>query len=71
MDLQVETDKSMPEEQRPLAFWHGGVRKEILDIEDRWYSPEFSYFKIFAADAGTYIIKKNRISGVWSLVHSA
>ena len=39
-----------------------------MDIEDRWYSPGSSYFKVFADDGKTYILKQNLEDGRWEIV---
>jgi len=63
--MKVETYSGYKQDEYPLRFWIGSSPREVLDIEDRWYSPGYSYFKVFADDAHHYILKKDEINDLW------
>ncbi len=65
--IKVETYSGYKDDEYPVRFWIGEKRLEILEIEDRWYSPGFSYFKVFADDATRYILKKSVETEIWSV----
>lgn len=65
--IKVETYNGYKAEEYPVRFWIAERQLEILEIEDRWYSPGFSYFKVFADDARHYIIKKSADTEIWSV----
>jgi len=68
MYIEVETYSGYKADEYPRKFWLGEKQLEIMDIEDRWYSPGSSYFKVFADDGKTYIIKHNTKSDNWEMV---
>lgn len=55
--MKVETFNGWKEDEYPVRFWIGSKKYEVIEVEDRWYSPEISYFKVFVDDAGHYILK--------------
>jgi hypothetical protein len=68
MDLlptYVETYSGYKRDEYPLAFWVDGQRLSVIEIEDRWYSPGRSYFRVFADDAGRYILCRDDDSFEW------
>lgn len=65
--IKVETYSGYKADEYPVRFWIGEKRLEILEIEDRWYSSGFSYFKVFADDAAHYILKKSIETEIWSV----
>jgi hypothetical protein len=69
LSVDVETIDEGADEPRPVALWLGGSRIEILDVEDRWYSAGYSYCRVFAADAATYMLRRDRINGSWTVVY--
>jgi len=65
-EIRVETYCGYRADEYPRRFWIRDVCLEILEIEDRWYSPGFSYFKVFADNANHYILKRSTASNTWS-----
>lgn len=53
--------------ERPCGFTLGQTKYEIVDILDRWYGPDYVYFKINADDGNTYIIKYDEKNDEWEL----
>jgi hypothetical protein len=43
-----------------------GVR-EIVAIEDRWYSPGATYFRVLVDDGDRYVLRHEEAQDVWSL----
>jgi hypothetical protein len=68
MNLNVETYSGYKADEYPLRFSVDGLRFEVISIEDRWYSPECSYFKVFADDGNTYILRKLSGNNQWEMV---
>jgi hypothetical protein len=63
--VRVETYSGYKSDEYPVRFWIGDSRFEILEIEDRWYSPGFTYFKVFADNAKHYILKWSKDNNNW------
>ena len=56
-------------EQEPRAIEMGGNTVAVEAIEDRWFSPDYRYFKILGDDACEYIIRHDGAMQVWELVY--
>ncbi|HON12419.1 MAG TPA: hypothetical protein PLE24_16265 [Chitinispirillaceae bacterium] len=65
-NIKVETYSGYKADEYPVRFWIGEERLEILEIEDRWYSPGFTYFKVFADNARHYILKWSTDDDRWT-----
>ncbi len=39
----------------------------VVDVEDRWYSPGCSYFRVFADDTARYILRRDDESAEWTV----
>jgi hypothetical protein len=67
MKVKVETFSGYKADEYPRRIWIGGSCLEIMDIEDRWYGPGYSYFRVFADDGGTYILRQDSKKNEWDL----
>jgi hypothetical protein len=67
MKLKVECYAGYRGEEEPVTFLLGERRIEVIQIVDRWLSPEHRYFKVQADDGGTYILRHDEPSGRWDL----
>lgn len=68
MDISVETYSGYKADEYPVKFTIGEKQLEMIDVEDRWYSPGYSYFKIFADDSKRYILRQNLENSQWEIV---
>jgi hypothetical protein len=57
-------------DEYPIKFIIGDTCYEIIEIEDRWYGPDYSYFRVFADNAHRYILKRNHRDGNWQIQKS-
>lgn len=55
-------------EESPRRFCVGERNVDVLEIIDRWISPDCRYFKIRGSDGGVYIFRHDTVSGLWELV---
>lgn len=55
-------------EQEPRSLIVEGQRLDVVGIEDRWYDPLASYFKVRANDGRTYLLRYDLDDLGWSLV---
>jgi hypothetical protein len=65
-DIRVETNIENKINEKPVRFWVDETCLEIIEIEDRWYSQGFTYYKVFADNASHYILKRSASTGLWS-----
>ena len=54
-------------DERPLRFVLRGRLFEVVDVEDRWYSPGMVYFRVRANDGNFYILRHAEGIDAWSL----
>lgn len=65
--LQVECYAGYRGEETPRRF-HMGTRKiEVIEVIDRWLSPEHRYFKLLGDDGGIYILRNDVLADRWEL----
>ena len=67
MKLAVECYAGHRGEQEPRAFLLDDRRIAVLEIADRWLSPDHRYFKVRADDGGTYILRHDERAERWDL----
>ncbi|MBD3344435.1 MAG: hypothetical protein GF401_05180 [Chitinivibrionales bacterium] len=66
MNLHVETHSGYKADEYPVRFFIDNDKFEVLEVEDRWYEPDSTYFKVFADDCRRYILKKTKEDG-WEI----
>lgn len=54
-------------EETPRRLCIGGRQNDVLEVIDRWLSPDHRYFKVRGNDGGIYIIRHDVASGAWEL----
>ena len=66
--LKVDAYAGYKANQRPRSFSLGKKRLRIKKIVDQWYGPGYTYFKVMAEDANSYILRYSETDDHWSLV---
>jgi len=65
--VQVECYSGYKADERPVKLQlRDGVR-EIVAIEDRWYSPGVTYFRVLVEDGDRYLLRHQEAQDVWTL----
>jgi hypothetical protein len=41
--------------------------RQVVELIDRWEGDEDIYFRVRTEDASIYILRRNRVSGVWQI----
>lgn len=65
--VRVECYSGFKGDERPVRFIIGDRTFEIVDIDDRWYSPDAIYFRVHADDGNVYLLRHDEIQDIWSL----
>jgi hypothetical protein len=65
--VRVECYAGYKAEERPVRIVFEAQRLEIAEVEDRWYSPGATYFRVLAEDGDRYVLRHDDAQGVWSL----
>jgi hypothetical protein len=66
MKVLVET---LEENSEPVRFLLGPRRVDVIEIIDRWPSVDYSYFKVWAGDGNTYILRHDENAGQWEMTY--
>lgn len=54
-------------DEEPRRFWLGEREVAVEDVIDRWYEPEYRYYKVHGDDRGVYILRHDFESDHWDL----
>jgi hypothetical protein len=65
--VRVEFYSGHKAEERPVRILFKGRTLEITDVEDRWYSPGATYFRVLAESGDRYVLRRDEGQDVWSL----
>lgn len=67
LTLQVECHAGYRGEETPRRFHIGRRSIEVVDVIDRWLSPDHRYFKVLGDDEGIYILRYDTSTNHWEL----
>jgi hypothetical protein len=65
--VRVECYAGYKGDERPVRVHLGRNALEVVSIEDRWYSPGATFFRIAVEGGGRYVLRYEEAQGVWSL----
>jgi hypothetical protein len=65
--ILVECYSGYKPDERPIRLKLTDGDKEILAIEDRWYSPGATYFRVLVDDGDRYLLRHEEAQDVWSI----
>jgi hypothetical protein len=54
-------------DERPLRLNLRDGAREVVVVEDRWYSPGATYFRVLVDDGDRYVLRHDEAQDVWSL----
>lgn len=67
MRVEVQCYSGYRADERPTRLILADQSLEILEIEDRWYSPGETYFRVRVANGDRYVLKHTEAQDVWTL----
>jgi hypothetical protein len=53
--------------ERPMRLMLGEQTLEIVELEDRWYSPGETYFRVRVEGGDRYVLRHVEAQDIWSL----
>jgi hypothetical protein len=65
--VRVESYAGYKAEERPLRIVFEAQSLEIAEVEDRWYSPGATYFRVLTVNGERYVLRHDDAQDVWSL----
>jgi hypothetical protein len=67
MRVDVERDSGNIDVENPKRFRLGGRRVEVVENLDRWFGPDYAYFKVRGDDGNLYILRLDEAQDTWEL----
>jgi hypothetical protein len=65
--VEVECYAGYRSAERPLRVRLGEPVLEVTEVEDRWFSPGETYFRVRVESGERYVLKHTEAQDVWSL----
>jgi hypothetical protein len=65
--LRVECYAGYKGEERPVRVEIGERMIEVAAVEDRWYSPGSTYFRVLLATGEHYVLRHDDAQDRWTL----
>jgi hypothetical protein len=65
--LRVECYAGYKGDERPVRLQLGGEMVEVASVEDRWYSPGATYFRVLLGNGERYVLRREDAQDVWTL----
>jgi hypothetical protein len=65
--VKVESYAGYLSDERPMRVVFGERSEEVRIVEDRWYSPGATYFRVVVESGDRYILRHDDAQDVWTL----
>lgn len=65
--MRVECYAGYKSDERPVRLLIGEQMVEIAEIEDRWFSPGATYFRVRLLNGERYVLRREDAQDVWTL----
>ena len=65
--LRVECYAGHKGDERPVRLQIDEQMVEIAEVEDRWYSPGATYFRVLLANGERYVLRREDGQDMWTL----
>ncbi len=66
-EIRVQCHAGYRADERPLRFTLRGREFQVDEVDDRWYSPAASYFRVRADDGNFYVLRHDEVQDSWTL----
>ena len=67
LTVKVECYSGYRGEESPRRVIIGERAIDVVEIIDRWLSPEYRYFKVRCSDGCIYIFRHDKVNDLWEL----
>jgi hypothetical protein len=65
--VRIECYSGYKADERPVRILFESQTLEIAEVEDRWYSPGATYFRVLVQNGERYVLRRDDAQDVWSL----
>ena len=63
----VECHSGYQADQRPLCVFLDDQMMDVTAVEDRWYSPGSTYFRVLVSSGQRYILCRQEAQDLWTV----
>lgn len=71
MKVGVEGHSGYKANERPLRFCLEERWYQVEEVIDRWYGPDYKYFRVRADDGNLYLLRLDENTQEWELTGSS
>lgn len=65
--IEVECYAGYRADERPVRLRLGEETLEVTEVEDRWYSPGETFFRVLLANGDRYVLRHVEAQDAWSI----
>ena len=65
--VHVECYAGYKGDERPVKVQLGNQLIDVAEVEDRWYSPGATYFRVLLTNGDRYVLRRENAQDVWTL----
>jgi hypothetical protein len=65
--IRVECYAGYKADERPVRVLLDGQMVDIAAVEDRWYSPGSTYFRVLLGNGERYVLRREDAQEVWTI----
>jgi hypothetical protein len=65
--VHVECYAGFKGDERPAKLELGGAMVDVAEVEDRWYSPGATYFRVLLVNGERYVLRREDAQDIWTL----
>ena len=66
-EIRVECYAGHRADERPVRFSAGGHTYAVEKVDEKWYSPEATYFRVTADDGNVYVLRHEEAKDEWTM----
>jgi hypothetical protein len=66
--VRVECYAGYKGDERPLRLYLGEKAIDVMEVEDRWYSPGATFFRVKVSSGDRYVLRHQEAQDAWSLI---
>ena len=65
--IRVESYAGYKADERPTRMLLGGQMVGIAAVEDTWYSPGATYFRVLLHNGERYVLRREQAQDLWTI----
>jgi len=65
--VEVECYAGYRADERPVRLRLGAATLEVTEVEDRWYSPGETFFRVRVSNGDRYVLRHVEAQDTWSI----